>query len=115
MTDDVVDHRAIPGTFEREPEGEFVRTDEPTLQADASLGGPQLELEELREIAKASTASGFPPPPQVAAAIEAADAAEAKRTADAAAEAKREAKEAKAQGKPTVTPPATPPVEPPKE
>ena len=102
-----VDHRAIPGTFEKEPGGEFIRTDEPQLPADAALGGPELDLEELREIAKASEASGFPPPPQVAAAIEAAEAS--------AAKSKREARAKPADAKSTTPPPASPPVEPPKE
>ena len=92
-----VDHRAVPGTFEKEPGGEFVRTDEPTLPADASHGGPELDLDELREIAEGSKASGFPPPPQVAAAIEAAEAAEAEATA----KAKREARSKPADPKPT--------------
>ena len=110
MTDDVVDPRAVPGTFEKEPGGEFVRTDEPTLPAAAGEGGPELDLEELRAIAEASTASGFPPPPQVAAAIEAAETAEA----EAAAKAKREARARPADAKPA-TPPAASSAETPKE
>jgi hypothetical protein len=81
-----VDNRAVPGTFEREADGQaFVRTDEPTAPAQASLGAPELELEELQAIADAAEASGFPPPAQVVAGIEAAKA----RAADAAAEARR--------------------------
>lgn len=106
---EVVDHRAIPGTFEKEPGGEFVRTDEPTLPAVANHGGPELDLDELRAIADASNASGFPPPPQVVAAIDAAEAAEA----EAAAKAKREARSKPADPKPTT--PAASSAETPKE
>lgn len=96
-----VDPRAVPGTFEREAEGEaFVRTDEPTQPAAASHGAPDLELAELEAIAEASKASGFPPPPQVVAAIEAAQA----RANEAAAEARRQARAKPAETKPTATP-----------
>jgi hypothetical protein len=96
-----VDPRVVPGTFEREADGEvFVRTDEPTKPAEASQGAPELELAELEAIVEASKASGFPPPPQVAAAIEAAKA----RSNEAAAEARRQARAASAAPKPAPAP-----------
>ncbi|PHY20815.1 hypothetical protein [Caulobacter sp. BP25] len=108
-----VDPRAVPGTFEREADGEaFVRTDEATKPADASHGAPELELAELEAIAKASEAAGFPPPPQVVAAIEAAKA----RSSEAAADARRQARAAASAPKPTSSAsepkPAAAPVEP---
>jgi len=84
MTPETVDPRAAPGTYEK-VEGGYVRTDEPT--AGGSAPAPALDIEAAREVAEACRGAGFPPPPQVQAVIDQADAAEAKKAAAAEAKA----------------------------
>lgn len=88
-----VDNRAVPGTYEKTETG-FIRTDEPTLPAPAAVS--DMAVEDAQAIIDASVASGFPPPPQAVAVIEAAakaEAADKKAAADAEAEARRAARQ----------------------
>lgn len=110
MGGDTVDPRAVPGSYEKTEEG-FVRTDEPIQAAPHTLGSTELDVDELKAIAEASEAAGFPPPVQVAAAIEAADAKAAADAAEAAAEARRLARARPADPKPSAATPAEAPKE----
>ena len=104
--DETVDPKAAPGSYEKTQDG-FVLLEERTAAADLETGHPALELESAQAIAAASEASGFPPPPQVQAVI---DAAAAQDKATQAAE--RALARAAAKAPPAAKPePATAPSE----